>query len=237
MKVSRRPVVSPISWPIVPSPRALFLLLVLLVGACGGNIDGAPTITTGPGAESAEAAVEELRSLLIAGDFASASALAVPKQAALASLAEGATFSQVARALEGSDAQVAANFWSGFAQGVGDTFPNGAAVEATGTRTESGVEFFLVGVTSESGVERLVVTQDIDGHRIDLFASFASGFAGRLISPIEILLTSLTEDALLILSEMKATVPSLLVASSDESLTPEAVQKILQLIELITRVG
>jgi len=237
VKVSRRPVVSPTSWRIVLSPKVLFVLLVLLVGACGGNSNGAPTITTGPGAESAEAAVEELRSLLIAGDFASASALAVPKQAALASLAEGATFSQVARALEGSDAQVAANFWSGFAQGVGDTFPPGAAVEATGTRTESGVEFFLVGVTSGSGVERLVVTQDIDGHRVDLFASFASGFAGRLISPIEILLTSLTEDALLILSEMKATVPSLLVASSDESLTPEAVQEILQLIELITRVG
>ena len=237
MKASRRPVVSPTSWPSVRSPKVLFLVLVLVVGACGGNGDGAPTITTGPGAESAEAAVEELRTHLNDGDFASASALAVPNQAALASLAEGATFSQVARALEGGDAQVAANFWSGFAQGVGETFPPGAAVAAAGTTNESGVDFFLVEVSSGSGTERLVVTQDIDGHRIDLFASFASGFAGRLISPIEILLTSLTEDAVLILSEMKTTVPSLLVASSDESLTPDAVQEILQLIELITRAG
>ena len=237
MKASERPAVSPATWLMVRSLTPLLLVLLLVAGACGGRGDGGPTITTGPGAESAEAAVEGLRTFLSSGDFSSASALAVPNQAALASLAEGATFSQVAKALEQGDAPVAANFWSGFAQGVGDTLSPGAAIEAAGTRTESGVEFYMVGVTPGSGIERLVVTQEIDGHRIDLFASFAAGFAGRLISPIEILLTSLTEDAALILKEMKTTVPSLVVASSDETLTPEAVQEILQLIELITRVG
>lgn len=237
MKVSRRPVVSPALSRTVLSRARVLVAVMLVVTACGGNDDGTPPITTGPGAESAEAAVEELRSSLVSGDFASASALAVPNQAALASLAEGAAFSDVARALENGDAQVAANFWSGFAQGVGDTFPPGAVVAASGTQTESGTEFHLVGVTAGTGSERTVITQDIDGHRVDLFASFASGFASRLISPIEILLTSTTEDAALILGEMKETVPSLVVAGSDESLTPEAVQEILQLIELITRVG
>lgn len=237
MTASRRQVVSPISWRRMRRPVSVLVVLMLVAGACGGSSDGTATITTGPGAESAEAAVKELRSFLSAGDFASASALAVPNQAALASLAEGATFSQVARALEEGDAQVAANFWSGFAQGVGETFSPGAVVVATETRSESGTEFHAVGVTAGSGNERLVFTQDIDGYRVDLFASFASGFAGRLISPIEILLTSTTDDAALILGEMKAMVPSLVVAGSDDSLTPVAVQEILQLIELITRVG
>jgi hypothetical protein len=175
--------------------------------------------------------------LLAVGDFASASALAIPKQAALASLAEGATFSQVARALEQGDALVAANFWGGFAQGVGDVFSPGAAVAPADTRTESGVEFFMVSVTPVNGQERLVATQNIDGYRVDIFASFGAGVAGRMISPVEIMLTSPTDDAALILRELQEIVPSLTLAGSDPTLTPDSVQEILQLVELITRVG
>ena len=194
-------------------------------------------ITTGPGADTAEAAIEELRLLLEDGDFAGASALAVPNHAALASLAEGAAFSDVATALEQGDAPVAANFWSGFAQGIGQVLELEADVQSVGTTTESGVEFHLVSVTPVAGSPQMIVTQDVDGHRVDLFASFGAGLAGRMLSPVEILLTASTEDAAVILAELGEIVPSLTVAASDETLTPESVQEILQLIELITRVS
>lgn len=218
-------------------PRWAPLLLVVVVVACGGGSDEPTPITSGPGAESPASAVTELASFLAEGDFQAASALAVPKQAALASLAEGATFSQVARALEEGDAAVAANFWSGFAQGVGEVIPAGVEVVNRGTVSQSGVEFSLVGVTPASGSERLVATREVDGYRVDLFASFAAGIAGRMLSPVEVMLSSTTDDAVLILGELQEIVPSLEVAASDQSLTPEAAQEILQLIELITRVG
>lgn len=225
-------VVSLDTWLIVHRSIALLVFLA----ACGGGGAEPPTITTGPGAESPEDAVRELRGHLAAGDFASASALALPDQAALASLAEGATFSDVADAVETGDARVAANFWSGFAQGAGEVFSRGAAIGTSETMTESGVEFQMVGVTPTGGTERIVVTQDVEGFRVDLFASFSAGIAGRLITPVEMLLSSSTEDAGVILESLSGVVPSLLVAASDPTLTPEAVQEILQLIELITRV-
>jgi hypothetical protein len=58
-----------------------------------------------------------------------------------------------------------------------------------------------------------------------------------MISPVEILITSATPDATLIIRELQLVVDSLTVAASDESTSPEAVQSILQLLELITRVG
>lgn len=217
--------------------RVLGVLIVAAIAACGGSNAEPPTITAGPGAESPEDAVRELRGHLATGDFAAASALAVPDHAALASLAEGATFSQVAEALETGDARVAANFWSGFAQGAGDVFSTGAAIGASEMIVESGVEFHIVGITPSGGAERIIAIQEIEGYRIDLFASFSPGIASRMISPVEILLGSSTDDAETILDELKQIVPSLLVASSDPTLTPESVQEVLQLIELITRVG
>ncbi|MGI9609380.1 MAG: hypothetical protein ACR2NL_03700 [Acidimicrobiia bacterium] len=212
------------------------LFALVLVSSCSGS-DGVDVITSGPGADSPGEAVAELRALLAAGDFDQASGLAVPGHAALASLSEGATFGQVAEALRSGDSAVAANFWAGFAQGVGEVFSPGSVVAESGTRTESGVEFHLVGVTPTEGNERIMATQEIEGHRVDLFASFSAGFAGRMISPVEILLAASTDDAALILSELRGTVPSLVVAGSDESLPPATVQEILRLIELITRLG
>jgi hypothetical protein len=58
-----------------------------------------------------------------------------------------------------------------------------------------------------------------------------------MISPVELLLGSSSPDARSILAALQDVVPSLLVAATDESLSPEAVQRILQLIEVITRVG
>lgn len=217
--------------------RATLALVVLIVLACGGGEDPDTSITRGQGAESAVAAVEELHDLLIEGDFAGASSLAMPGHAALASLAEGAGSGEVAQALGSGDEAIAANFWSGFAQGFGEVLSGEITVEEIGPRTESDVEFFLVGVTPESGNTRRLVTQDVDGHRVDLFASFGAGLADRLISPVEILVDSPTGDSAVILQALHGVVPSLLLAASDESLGPEAVQNVLRLVELITRVG
>ncbi|MGH3650635.1 MAG: hypothetical protein ACRDU9_07985, partial [Acidimicrobiia bacterium] len=68
-------------------------ILVLAVGACGAETgDPEPSIGPGEGAGSAVAAVEELVAAINRADFADASRLAVPGQAALAALAEGADF-------------------------------------------------------------------------------------------------------------------------------------------------
>ena len=217
--------------------KALAVVGLLALVACNGDDPASTSVTVGQGAESAEAAVEELRSLLTEGDFAAASSLAVPNQAALASLAEGASIEQVADALEDGDAEIAANFWGGFAQGVGEVFTNELAIEEQGTVTEGGVDFYIVGVTPDGGTERLIVTRDGDGHRIDLFASFGAGLAAGMISPVEILLGTSNEDSQAILGALQDVVPSLLVAASDPALSPEAVQSVLQLVELITRVG
>ena len=179
--------------------------------------------------------MRQLQSALEGGNFESASSLAVPGQAALASLAEGATFVQVADALENADARVASNFWSGFAQGAGDVLVESVSVKLLGTQSESGIEFYLVAV-SNPGSERRMVTRDVDGHRIDLFASFGVSVAQRMLSPVELLLNSASEDATRILLELQSVVPSLLVAANDASLPPESVQSILQLVELITRI-
>ena len=194
-------------------------------------------MTVGEGAADPVAAVEELRSLLAQGDFAAAGSLAVPDQAVLASLGEGATPSAVAASLEDGDGEVAANFWNGFAQGVGDTFTGEVTVEDLGTTSEEGVQFFVVGVTPEGGDQRLMVTRDVDGQRVDLFATFGAGLAEGMMGPVELLLGSSNEDSQMILSALQDVVPSLLVAASDEGLSPDSVQRILRLVELITRVG
>jgi hypothetical protein len=217
-------------------PAALACLLVVAV-ACRGGASTETTITRGPGAASAVEAVEELHDLLVDGDFAAASSLAMPGHAALASLAEGASSAEVADALENGDEAIAANFWSGFAQGFGEVLSGEIVVDDAGTAANSGVDFFLVSVTPDSGNSRGLVTQDIDGYRIDLFASFGAGLADRLISPVEMLVDSPTGDNAQILAALQDVVPSLLLAASDESLSPEAVQNVLRLVELITRVG
>ena len=217
--------------------RAALAFLVVAAVSCRGAESADTTITRGPGAASAVEAVEELHDLLVDGDFAAASSLAMPGHAALASLAEGASSGEVADALENGDEAIAANFWSGFAQGFGEVLSGDIAVDDAGTATNSGVEFHLVNVTPDSGNARYLVTQDVDGHRLDLFASFGAGLADRLISPVEILVDTPTGDNAVILAALQDVVPSLLLAASDETLSPEAGQNVLKLVELITRVG
>jgi hypothetical protein len=220
--------------------RWLLVGLVALAGllaGCSPGGGGATTVTIGEGAADPVAAVEELRSLLAAGDFGAASSLAVPGQAVLASLAEGAAPSTVAASLDDGDAEVAANFWTGFAQGVGGIFNQEATLEDLGTTSEGGVEFSLVGITPQGGSRRVMVTREVGGQRVDLFATFGAGLAEGMIPSVELLLASSNDDSGQILAALQDVVPSLLVAARDSSLSPEASQRILQLVEVITRAG
>ncbi len=218
--------------------RAVLMLIVALVaGGCRGGAELSTTTTIGAGSASPTETVVGLRQFLIDGDFASAAALAVPGQAALASLAEGASYAVVADALENGDRDVAANFWSGFAQGVGEVFTGSLDVEDAGTVTQSGVEFHVVNVTPDSGEKAQIAMRDVDGFRVDLFASFGAGLAGRLSPAVDLLLGSGTEEATVVLSRLQDVVPSLLLAADDPALSAQAVQEVLALVERITRVG
>lgn len=213
------------------------LAVLLLATACGGGSTDESSPERGPGAGTPQAAVRELIEHLNAGDFGASAQLAVPNQAALASLAEAATFGEVAEAIRTSDVAVAANFWSGFAQGTGSFLIGNVSTNEGTVVTESGVEFSGVLVIPESQSRREMITRDVDGYRVDLFASFGGGLAGRMIPPVERLLTTDSEDARLILAELQKIVPSLTVATAQPGLPPDSAQHLVQLIELITRLG
>jgi hypothetical protein len=218
--------------------RSLFLLALLAAfGACSDGSSGADPGDPAPGAESPEAAVSELIEALAAGEFNDAVPLGVPGQAALAALAEGAAVADVAAALRESDSLIASNFWSGFAQSVG-LWLTGAPVVAGSEQGEAeGIPFGLVSVQSGSGPERILMTRDVGGHRVDIFATFGPSLASRLYPQVERLLETPGEDASLVLAALQEQVPSLHMATQTPGLAPNVVQDILLLIELITRVS
>jgi hypothetical protein len=221
-------------------PRALVLVSVaaIALAACSGpESDPLVTIPPGKGADTALAAVDELVNAVNAAEFSDASRLAVPHQAALASLAEGATFGDVAEALRQGDEEVAANFWAGFAQGTGSFLTGTVDLAADGTIVESGVEFEAVQVTPESSGTRTILLRDVDGFRIDLFASFGAGLADKMTPTVERLLGTQTADSRLILTELQEIVPSLLAAAGLPGTPGDVSQQLLALVEVITRVG
>jgi hypothetical protein len=221
-------------WLRAPS----LVALVVLAAACGGDDPiTEPTVAPGEGADSPVAAVEELVAAINTPDFAEASRLAVPGQAALAALAEGATFGEVARSLSEGDEEIAANFWTGFAQETGGFLTSEVGVVDDGTVDQDDVEFHTVTVTPSDGSARTIVVRNVDGYRVDLFASFASGLADKMAGPVERLLAAQTADARLVLAELQEIVPSLHVAASLPGTSPAASQQIFALIEVITRVG
>lgn len=211
-------------------------LCLAMLAACSGDDPGTGPIESGEGAASPEEAVEELFDLLATGDFADAASLAIPGQAALASLAEGASFPEVAEAMSG-DAVVAANFWSGFAQSVEGVLTQGVEATDTATVTREDLEFHIVDVSMPDGDVRHVATRDVDGYRIDLFATFGPSLAGRLYPQAELLFQDDSAEASTILSGLREQVPSLYIATQIPNLAPNVVQDLLQLIELITRIN
>lgn len=209
----------------------------LVIGACRSPASEDDPDTLEPGAGSPTEAVEELVDALSEGDFEAASSLAMPGHAALASLAEGATFGQVADALRSGDSSVAANFWGGFAQGAGAYLTDTLEIEETGTVGSQGLDFHVIEVMPPSEAEREILTRESDGYRIDLFASFAPGLAPRMVGPVERLLAAQTSDSRLVLMELRGIVPSLLVAAERPDQPADVVQSVLGLVELITRVS
>lgn len=217
---------------------ALGIVLALAVASCaGGNTDDTIVDGSGPGAETPVEAVEHLVDAINAPDFATAGRMTVPGQAALAALAEGGAIDDVATALRENDPQVAVNFWSGFAQGAGSFLAGDVTAEAVDVVELDDVEFHVVTVQPAEGDSRTLMVREADGYRVDLFASFGSGLADKMIGPVERLLTTQTDDARLVLSELQALVPSLLAAVSLPGTTAEASQQLLALIEVITRFG
>lgn len=210
----------------------------MAVASCGGgDSDDIVVDGSGTGAETPVEAVEQLIEAINAPDFATAGRMAVPGQAALAALAEGAAIGDVAAALRADDPQVGVNFWSGFAQGAGSFLAGDVTAESGDVIEQEDVEFHVVTVQPAEGDSRTLMVREADGYRVDLFASFGSGLADKMIGPVERLLTTQTHDARLVLSELQAVVPSLLVAVSLPGTTAEASQQLLALIEVITRFG
>lgn len=218
---------------------AATLLASLLVSttACNGQTDAGKSISAGEGAASPVAAVQGLVDAINSGDFPTASRYAVPGQAALASLAEGASFGEVAGALREGDEEIAANFWAGFAQGAGSFLAGEVTSEGEGTVEQEDVVFSQVTVSPQGEGDRQVLTRDVDGHRVDLFASFGAGLADKMTPAVERLLGTQTEDARLILVRLQEIVPSLLAAARLPGTTGAVNQQILALVELITRVA
>jgi hypothetical protein len=211
------------------------LVLVVSCSDDGGEVDA--NVRPGEGAETALGAVDQLVDALRSGEFGEASHLAIRGQSALAALAEGAGFAEVADALRNGDEEVAANFWAGFAQGAG-SFLTGSISTAEGSSIErDGVTFTTIEVVPDDGVARTVLVRDADGFRIDLLASFGGGLADKMIGPAERLLNTQTEDARLILSELQGNVSSLLVATGLPGTSAEVSQLLTSLVEIITRLG
>ncbi|HZD23599.1 MAG TPA: hypothetical protein VE569_09390, partial [Acidimicrobiia bacterium] len=166
---------------------------MLVVTACSGEtVDPIETIPPGEGAATPTDAVNELVEAINVPDFADASRLAMPGHAALAALAEGAAFADVAAALRGGDEEIASNFWAGFAQQTGSFLSDGVTAVDNGVVTQDDIELHEVTVTSADGETRSVFVQEADGYRIDLFASFGPGLADKMMGPAERLLSTQT---------------------------------------------
>ncbi len=210
-------------------------VMLMVLGACGGDEGSTPAPTLGPGAETPVAAVDELVVLLKQPDFGAAASLIVPGQSALAALSEGATTSQVAGALESGDIEVASNFWSGFAQGLGSLLDGEFVTESGVDEVVDGVEFHIIELGPASGDTRRIALRNIDGWRIDLFASFGGTLAERLTAPVELLLTSSQPEATQVLLGLRDVVPSLKLALAEPGLSAPAAQALASLIEMATR--
>jgi hypothetical protein len=212
------------------------LALAVAVAACSGGGGTDVPDDPGNGASSPEAAVSELLGHLKLGEFGEAVPLAIPGQAVLASLAEGATVEDVANGLRDGDELIVNNFWSGFAQTVEPFLIDTPELAGSEPVETQGVSFDVVTVRSTGG-ERTFTTRDVEGHRVDIFATFGPSLASRLYPAVERLLGSPEEDAIFVLGAMRDQVPSLHMAALTPGLAPNVVQDILQLIELVTRIS
>lgn len=219
-----------------PRNRVVVLLALALAACGGGGTEDSVPPELGPGADTPVAAVEGLIEAVNAADFDAAGQMSVPGQAALAALAEGATFDDVAAALTENGQQVTSNLWSGFAQGAGSLLTGDVAVSEGEVVTQGDVEFSTVTITMGDGETRTLLVRDVDGYRVDLFGSFGKAWADKMVDPVERLLTTQTDDARLILAELQEVVPSLLATTNLAGTSGAEAQQLMALVEVITRV-
>ena len=210
--------------------------MALIASGCFG--DDTPPDTTLAAGLSPEEVVTTLMDLIIQGRFEETGDLTDSAHAALLTLAEGADASEVVEAVEAGGEDVAANFWSGFAQ----TLDPGVAVDdfevsAGEAVTQDNEEFVTVTLTPAEGDPRYFVVRRAEEWIVDLMATFGPVLAERLIPPIESLLSSAHADASKVLGYLAGAAPSLRVSTSRPDLPPEAHQSLLALIERVTRSG
>ena len=153
-------------------PWGLILVAALLAGACRGEEVTTTTLVEGGGADAASVAAE-LITAVEAGNFEQAAALTITEQMPWVVMAEGASLAQAAQLGPDEVAEVAANYWRGFAD----------AAHLPGDGGE--VEEVMVGdsrfaVVSLEGQLQLVLRFDQEW-RVDVIASFAPTIANRLL--------------------------------------------------------
>lgn len=225
--------------PLLSLRRYLLVLVVVAVGAACTGDEASPNTTLSTDAPPV-AVVTELMQAVDEGRFDDAAALSDPVQAALLALVEGASATEVVRALGDDQSEsVAANFWSGFAQTLEDSWRSAELTFVEEERVTEGDERFApVMVTSGSGEQRAFVLRDEeDGWTVDLFATFGPVLAERLLAPVESVLGSASSDAAVVRSHLSATADSLAFAASDPGLPIGVHQSLLALIERVTRTG
>jgi hypothetical protein len=217
--------------------RPIVSFLVLAVAtACNGGADPPDSSVAAP--RSPTEVVSALLRAIDEGRFEDTAPLTDTTQAALFTLAEGATATEVATAIEGDSGAVAANFWSGFAQSLPEDFsPSDVSVELVGEGTEGESRFAAVSVSRGDDPPRTFVLRRQDGWRVDLFASFASIVAGTLVPAVDGVLTSASGDASAVLTGLSGSADSLRYALAEGDLSGDMQQTVLALLERVTRSG
>ena len=211
-------------------------VMVVAVAACRGG-SAAPTTTVAT-AVSPTDVVTGLLSAVDEGRFEDTARFTDTTQAALFTLAEGATAGDVSAAIQSEASPVSANFWSGFAQSLGEGYGRGEVTVGSVEEITAGESrFALVPVTPADGEERVFVLRHDGGWRVDLFASFAPIVAESLVPAVEGVLGSADPDASVVLAGLAESADSLRVAAADRTLPADTQQTVLALLERVTRAG
>lgn len=207
----------------------LALVVTTLLGCTDDPEDGADDV-------DAAAMITNVIDLMRSERFGDIAPLTDERQAKLLLLLEGVPPDDLIPRLDEPDEQVAANFWEGFAEVSTGALSDGATVTAEGGIDIGSEPGQAVTITLDDGRQRRWVVKT-SGERavVDLFASFASSFAGTLIEPVDRLLSDESEDGRRLLAALVTEIDSLEVAANDPNITTTEQQEIITLIERISR--
>jgi hypothetical protein len=217
-----------------------WLAALALVAGCGS--DGT-TVSTGvaaaPGAESGEEAIAALVQALAAGDWDGAFRLSDAGQMVAVALAEGTTIDEGLALLEGEGVEeVGANFWQGFAEGVGEFLgvdPSRIRLGESASFAAAGSEFVRVAVLVplDAAPRSFVARSTGAGWKVDVVATFPAALAPRLGDTAEAVGADPQGGPLLgVLREQRV---GLEAALTDPELSPELRQTVLAALEVLTR--